>query len=64
MLIYSNEMEAELPKLKDKWAREFDSLIDFSEDKIRASTMDYNNLNNNIFVTICEAWEEFIAIEK
>ena len=55
MLIFSDEMEVEMSKVKDRWAREFNNLIDFFEDNIKARTMDYVNLNNNISVIICEA---------
>ena len=57
MLISLDEIEDEVAKLKDKWAREFDNLTDFSEDKIKAWTMDYVNLNNNILIIVCESWE-------
>lgn len=57
-------MEAEVSKLKDKWAREFDNLFDFSKGNIRMWTMDYANLNNNIYVFICEVHDELIEIEK
>lgn len=62
MLISSDELEVVVSKIKDKWDREFDILIYFFEDNIRAWIVDYFNPNNNIFVIICEAWEEFIEI--
>ena len=57
-------MEVEVSKLKDKWAKEFDNLKNFSKDNIRAWTVDYVNLNNNIFVIISEAQDEVTKIEK
>lgn len=53
-----------MSKLKDKWVREFDSLINFFKDSIRTWTVDYVKLNNNIFVIISEARDEVIKIKK
>ena len=53
-----------MSKLKDKRDKEFDGLIDFSEDNIIPWSMDYVNLNNNIFVIIYEARDEVIEIQK
>ena len=49
-LISPNELEVELSKLKDKWAREFDNLLDFSKDNMCTWTFDYVNLHNNVFL--------------
>ena len=62
-LIFVDDMEAEVSKLKDKWAREFDKLSNFSEESIKTLTIDYVNLNNNISVIVNEAQEEIIEIE-
>ena len=63
-LIFVDGLEAEVSKLKDKWVREFDSLTDFSEESIKAWTIDYVNWNNNIPIIFNEAWEEIIEIEN
>ena len=57
-------MEVELSKLKDKQAREFDNMLDFSKDNMPTWTMDYFNLNNKIFITIGEACDDLIEVEK
>lgn len=59
-----DDMEAKLSKLKDKWAREFDSLSDFYKESIKTQMVDYVNLNNNISIIVDEAREEFLEIEK
>ena len=64
MLILLDDLEIEVSKIKDKWAGEFDNLSDFSKDSIWTWSVDYVNLNNNIFVIICEAHDEVIEIEK
>lgn len=63
-LVSSYELEVELSKLKDKWAEDIDSLKYFTKNNIRAWTMDYINLNNNIFVILSEARDEVIEIKK
>ena len=63
-LVSLDDMEVEVSKLKDKWVREFDNLLDFFEDIIRMWTMDYVNVNNNIYVSIREAHDDLIEIEK
>lgn len=57
-MISPEELEVEVSKLKDKWAKEFDNLLDFSEDSIQTWVVDYINLNNNIYVIVCEAHDE------
>jgi hypothetical protein len=47
-MVISNDMEAKVCKLKDKWIGEFDSLSRFSDENIRDWKVDYVNLNNNI----------------
>ena len=64
MLISPDELEAKVSKLKDKWVEEFHNMSCFSKDNIRTWTMDYINLNKNIFVIVCEAYDELIEIEK
>ena len=64
MFISSYELESKVSKIKDKWVRQFDNLMSFSEDDIRAWTVDYINLNNNIWVIISESHDEVIEIEK
>ena len=63
-MIFPNKMEAEVSKLKDKWAREFNNLSYFSKDNIWASTVVYVNLNKNIYVILYESHDELIEIEK
>ena len=53
-----------MSKLKDKWAKVFDNLLDFFDDNVWMWTIDYVNLKNNISVIICEAHDELIEIEK
>lgn len=38
--------------------------MDLFEENIRTWTMDYVNLNNNIYVIVYEACDELIEIEK
>lgn len=64
MLISYDELEVEVSKLKDKWVGEFHRLIDFFKDNIKAWTIDYINLNNNISTIVCEARKEVIEIDK
>lgn len=35
-----------------------DNMLDFSEASIQMWTMDYVNVKNNIFVTICESHDD------
>ena len=63
-LISPDELQVELSKLKDKWAREFNNMSYFFEDSMGTWTVDYVNLNNNIFVTIDEACDDLIEVEK
>ena len=51
-----------MSKLKDKWAIEFNNLMHLSEDDIQTWTVNYVNLNNNIFVIISEDCDEVIII--
>ena len=44
--------------------QEFDNMFDFSENNMRTWTMDYVNLNNNIFVTVGESHDDLIEVEK
>ena len=54
-LIYVDDLEVELSKLKDKWVGEFDSMSYFSRECIKAWMVDYVNLNNNISSIFIEA---------
>ena len=63
-LIYFDELEAEVSKLKHKWDREFDSLTNFSMEIIKAQAVDYVDLNNNISIIVNEAQEEIMEIEN
>ena len=63
-LISPDQLEVEVSKLMDKWVGEFDNMSYFSKYNIRTWTVDYVNLNNNIFVTICESYDDLIEIEK
>ena len=62
-LISPNELEVEFSKLKEKWAREFNNMSDFSKYSMQTWTMDYVNLNN-IYVTIGESHDDLIEVEK
>ena len=55
ILISMNYLEYEMSKLKDKWEGEFDSLSYFFDESIKAWTIDYVNLNNNISIIVNEA---------
>ena len=57
-------MEAEVSKLKEKWEGEFDSLSYSFDERIKAWTVDYVNLNNSISIIINESQEEVIKIKK
>ena len=63
-LISTYEVENEFSKLKDKWDWEFDDLSYLSEDNMHAWTIDYANLNNNIYIFIFEFQEGLIQGEK
>ena len=39
-------------------------MLDFSEENMCMWTMDYVNLNNNIYINIYEAREDLIQVEK
>ena len=58
ILIFPDELEVEVSKLKDKCAKEFDNFSNLSEDSIWAWTVDYVNLKKNISVIIYEAHDE------
>ena len=63
-LIYFDELEAEVSKLKHKWDREFDSLTNFYMKIIKAQVVDYVDLNNSISIIVNEAQEEIMEIEN
>ena len=63
-LILAAKLDDELSKLKDKWAREFNDMLDFSKDNMHTWTIDYVNLNNNIFISIVEAPENLSQVER
>lgn len=53
-----------MSKFNDKWAGEFDNLLDFSKDSIQMWIVDYVNINNIFYVIICKSHDEVIEIEK
>ena len=53
-----------LARLKDKWAEEFDNLVDLSRDDMRTWTVDYVNFNHNIFVILSKACDKVLDIER
>jgi hypothetical protein len=59
-----DDMESKLAKLKDKRARDFDNLSDFSEENIKTWTISYVNFNNDILIVIYQGKEELADIEK
>lgn len=63
MLIFLNEMEVELSKLKEKWDEGFNNKSYFSKDNMQTWTMDYVNLNNNTFIVGGEAHDDLIEVE-
>lgn len=63
-LIYYDELEAEVSKLKDKWVGEFENLTNFSEEIIKEWILDCVNLNNNISIIVNEVSKEIMEIEK
>ena len=63
-LIFVDDLEYEVSKLKDKWAREFDILSYFFEENIRTWVVNYVNLNNNIVNIVLKEKEEIIEIDK
>lgn len=63
-LISPNELDMEISKLKDKWAIEFNDFSYFSEDIMHTWTVDYVNLDKNIYVNIYEAHENLIKMER
>ena len=64
MFLSIDELETKLSKLGDKWDEEFYSLSDFSRDNMRTWTIDYLNLNHNISVSILEAHDDLLEIER
>ena len=64
VLISTNELDDELSKLKDKWVEEFNDLSDFFEENMSTWTIDYVNLNKNISITIAEACDSLIQVER
>ena len=63
-LIYANDLESSMSKLKDKWVEEFDSMSKFSEERIKTWIIDYVNLNNNLLIIVTETREEILDIEN
>lgn len=63
-MLSHDELEIELSKLRDKWAKEFDNLFDFSGDNMCIWTIEYVNHNHNIFGNIYESWDDLLEIEK
>ena len=63
-LISTDELDDELSKLKDKWVEEFNDLSDFFEENMSTWTIDYVNLNKNISITIAEACDSLIQVER
>ena len=63
-LISPNELDIELFKLKDNWAKEFDDLLYFSKYSMRMWTIDYVNLNKNASIDFSEAHENLIQVER
>ena len=57
-------MDDELSKLKDKWTQEFNDLSYLSEHIMCMWTIDYINLNNNVYISIDEACENLIQLER
>ena len=53
-LISTNDLEDEVSKLKDKWDKEFCSLSDLFEERNKAWTIYYVNVNNNISIIVNE----------
>ena len=64
MLILHEELETELATLRDKWAEEFDSFSDFLGDDMHTWTIGYVNINHNIYVSLSEARDEVLDIER
>ena len=64
ILISPEEMEIELARLRYRWAKEFDSLVDLSKDDMHTWTIHYVNLNHNIYVSLYEAHDELLDIER
>ena len=53
-----DDLEYELSKLKDKWAREFDSMSNFPQENIKSWTILDVNVNNDILDSISQGREE------
>lgn len=63
-LLSPNELENELSKLRDKWVEEFNSLYDLSRDNMYTWILYYVNLNHNVSISISEARDDLLEIEK
>lgn len=53
-LIFANDQQVEVSKLKYKWEGEFDNLSYFSNENIKAWTVDYVYINSNTSIIINE----------
>ena len=62
-LISIDDLESDLSKLNDKQDREFDILLDFSEENIKTWTVSYVNFNNDILVFISQGREELVDVK-
>ena len=58
-LISPEELETELARLRNKWAEEFDSLVDSQE-----MICTHGLLNHNIYVILFESRDELLDIER
>lgn len=63
-LLSPDELENKLSKLRHKWSKGFNILSDLSKDNMRTWTVDYVNLNHNVSVSIFEARDDLLEIEK
>ena len=63
-LIFANDQQVEVSKLKYKWEGEFDNLSYFSNENIKAWTVDYVYINSNTSIIINEVWEEVLEIKN